>query len=405
MDIIPHLNAYISLVNPSYIIIISVVVMVYFAIADYRSYANGNHIDYKSIIVSMGVLGTFVGILIGLADFNTSDIKGSIPTLLNGLKTAFVTSVVGMFLSVLLSAFQKNKGRGEAEDELSALKSINDKLDALTSIDVRLKNLESLSDVMPLVNTKLDSINVNFKELSKDVSSVKEHMSQSQNQLFEFLQENLEKIRISLEEAVDKLAEGATKEIIDALNNVIKDFNNNLTEQFGDNFKQLNESVKNMITWQENYKNSIETLEASLKQSVEQFKATTSEIEKTAAHMGEIAKNNSEIRDTNKELKEIITINQNQIQNLESHLKTLEAVGIRAGAMMDNIDKFSETMQGSISNQSKALEELTNDLKKQLPESLGELNKSLTSLTNKFRSDYEAYLKMMSEVTGSLSSR
>jgi len=63
--------------------------------------------DLKSQIVSVGVLGTFVGIFIGLQGFNPADIINSINEILVGLKTAFFTSIVGMSVATILSIIQK----------------------------------------------------------------------------------------------------------------------------------------------------------------------------------------------------------------------------------------------------------------------------------------------------------
>lgn len=65
----------------------------------------------KSLIANtastMGVLGTFVGIFFGLHSFDPSNIQDSIPPLLEGLKTAFITSIVGMVVSMLVKIFYK----------------------------------------------------------------------------------------------------------------------------------------------------------------------------------------------------------------------------------------------------------------------------------------------------------
>jgi len=71
--------------------------------------------DLKSQIVSVGVLGTFVGIFIGLQGFNPQDIVNSVNNILVGLKTAFFTSIVGMSVSTILSVIQTLKGEGENE--------------------------------------------------------------------------------------------------------------------------------------------------------------------------------------------------------------------------------------------------------------------------------------------------
>lgn len=65
--------------------------------------------DFKSQIVSVGVLGTFVGIFIGLQSFDPEDIMNSVNQILAGLKTAFFTSIVGMSVATVLSIFQKLK--------------------------------------------------------------------------------------------------------------------------------------------------------------------------------------------------------------------------------------------------------------------------------------------------------
>jgi competence ComEA-like helix-hairpin-helix protein len=65
--------------------------------------------DFKSQIVSIGVLGTFVGIFIGLQGFNPEDIMNSVNKILAGLKTAFFTSIVGMSVATVLSIIQKLK--------------------------------------------------------------------------------------------------------------------------------------------------------------------------------------------------------------------------------------------------------------------------------------------------------
>jgi len=63
--------------------------------------------DLKSQIVSVGVLGTFVGIFIGLQGFNPDDIVNSVNEILAGLKTAFFTSIVGMSVATTLSIIEK----------------------------------------------------------------------------------------------------------------------------------------------------------------------------------------------------------------------------------------------------------------------------------------------------------
>ena len=69
-----------------------------------------NNLLYDSIpgvFTSLGVLGTFSGILFGLLGFDASDLDIYIPILLGGMKTAFITSVVGLLCSLVFSRISK----------------------------------------------------------------------------------------------------------------------------------------------------------------------------------------------------------------------------------------------------------------------------------------------------------
>ena len=52
-------------------------------------------------LTSLGMLGTFVGIFLGLLDFDVFAINASVPTLLAGLKLAFSTSILGLASALL----------------------------------------------------------------------------------------------------------------------------------------------------------------------------------------------------------------------------------------------------------------------------------------------------------------
>ena len=55
----------------------------------------GNASYNAEMSLSFGILGTFMGIVLGLVNFDVDDIQGSIPQLLEGLKFAFTTSIAG----------------------------------------------------------------------------------------------------------------------------------------------------------------------------------------------------------------------------------------------------------------------------------------------------------------------
>lgn len=302
--------------------------------------------SFKPLIISLGILGTFTGILLGLWEFKTDNIDGSIPQLLEGLKTAFITSVLGMGTAIVL-AFIENwiKKTPETQDEV----------------------LKELLHEQKQTNTNIGQI----------LELVTQAKTQTHN--------HFEMINQSLNQALQTLSKGATQEVINALKSVITDFNKNLTEQFGENFKQLNEAVKKMTEWQENYKSHINQMEKHLQTTVKNMKQTSDYTKQFTGFYEKIS--------------HTIEVNQNQINNMEKGLKSLHTIGQEAGLITSQLNQFSKQIQTSLSEQSEGLNNLSKTLNKQvksslndLDTSLGTLNKALTSLTNKFRQDYKVFL-------------
>lgn len=63
-------------------------------------------------LVGLGLLGTFLGLTIGISGFdssNSNNIQQSIQNLLGGMGTAFSTSLAGMLFSLIFTAFDKSK--------------------------------------------------------------------------------------------------------------------------------------------------------------------------------------------------------------------------------------------------------------------------------------------------------
>ncbi len=59
-------------------------------------------LNAPSILTSLGIFGTFLGITVGLSAFDPDDIKASIPFLFTGIKLAFWTSVAGILGGILV---------------------------------------------------------------------------------------------------------------------------------------------------------------------------------------------------------------------------------------------------------------------------------------------------------------
>ena len=145
-----------------------------------------------SILTMVGVLGTFIGIYVGLQEFNPGELQGSIEILLNGLKIAFGTSIVGiasaLLLKGLISPFAQKYGRnvnprGETIDEfVNALKTALESVETLgeRNLSSKLQTLITTQNV--LRDTTKDLTDIENKTLNQ-LETLTTTVSNEHNQL------------------------------------------------------------------------------------------------------------------------------------------------------------------------------------------------------------------------------
>jgi uncharacterized FlaG/YvyC family protein len=179
-----------------------------------------------SILTMLGILGTFVGIGIGLLRFDPNDVQGSVPMLINGIRTAFWASALGVFFAIILKIIRSfTSGRNIVDT--NPIQSMAASLEAIRF------GLIGESDATIVNQIQLLRINMNDK---------------------------LEKIITSQNAFMQEMAKSNSEALITALQEVMRDFNAKINEQFGDNFKQLNQAVGKLLEWQENYKKTLNDL-------------------------------------------------------------------------------------------------------------------------------------------------
>jgi len=361
-----------AIINP--INLIFIILMIIFFMWEIKSRK-----DLKSIIVSTGVLGTFVGIFVGLLNFDTHNLKLSIEHILEGLKTAFLTSIVGMGLAIILSIIERYQNRYDSENrEFQVLSDINEKLSNLSLLD---KNNNKIVDELE----RLRLVNNDIKDEIKNINT----MSQLHNEeIKKILSSNFENLNYSLALAIEHLSKGATEEIIKALKKVIEDFNQELQTQFGENFVKLNEAVLNLLQWQENYKSYIENTEKALNVSLTVMKnseASLKAIEESQKNINEMYRN----------LEEIIKTSKFEIDELNRHLQTYKELSDKSKEYLANLNKVNiqfENLANSIVNsvniQQEAIKMLvkitSEEIKKYIQQNQNENEKFITTLNTLF---------------------
>ena len=431
-----------------------------------------------NFMTSLGILGTFAGIVIGLMHFDTGNIDASIPVLLEGLKTAFITSVCGLvgavlftLLNTLLFTRKKNgqelvaasatpemiyssleaqrklmetqnqsleqnratlalmqKGlTGDEEGSLigqfKLLRADMSALSGLSTLGTLTEQLNyqkqgSFAHIMlqlhnrqfkttEEIKTHNEAMAQHLLEVKQALASTEENTLLGQLQLLRQHSDNLykeflqltefytnhtqqfdERLFKELAEFADMMSRSATGAIIEALEQVIKDFNKNLTEQFGDNFKALDASVKKLVDWQESYRTQVEQMGEQYQQSVDSLVSTRESV----AGIWQECQN---IPQAMNELREIIDVNQRQIQELARHLeafvamrdKAIEAVPTiqqQVQQVTDNLSEASSNMRERLLSTSQELLQGSNEMKVALTEGAEHFRNSVTTTQQSF---------------------
>jgi len=177
-----------------------------------------------SFLTAIGVLGTFVGLQLGLAQLNldssvsVEEMKLGISGVINGAKTAFTTSVFGVFLSLFFNICEKGAS-GKARKKVEALQMQIDHLFPRLSAESQLYRIaddgkqsrESLQGLAEKIGEKMQ------ESLLEATAGIQSGLEQS-----------LEKIMApAINKLVDETSDGNQK----ALESLIENFMDKFGEQ------------------------------------------------------------------------------------------------------------------------------------------------------------------------------
>jgi uncharacterized phage infection (PIP) family protein YhgE len=248
---------------------------------------------------SLGILGTFIGVLVAVSQFDTSPdgMVQSLGVIMQGLKIAFSTSIYGLAGSIVVRLSAKSSSDGNVEvgpDEI---------LDA-----IRRGNSEAKSGNAKLVDA-----------IAGDADGS--------------LNNQLRLMRQDLTDFAKTVAEANTTAFIDALKEAIADFNQNLTEQFGENFAKLNEAVGKLLEWQENNKKDMASLRDTLDQFVQAAKDSSNAIQ-------EIEKATATIPETVTGLANLLEKLDAQIEDIEQRLSAFAEISDKASSALPEIKEI-----------------------------------------------------------------
>lgn len=351
-------------------------------------------------LVGMGLLGTFLGLTIGIMGFksdNTENIQNSIQSLLSGMGTAFFTSLVGMGLSLIYTVFFDKPWKNMYS---RAVYDLGEKLDQLYYIDdlalMKIQQTEMFVNLASKLESQLTYTNESgvvvpianaireilreSSEQSRALKSFSTDLALELNQGFDEtlsrqmqekivpLMENIDSTTKVVIEHIDKMSENVASPATDMIQNVVnelktsmsaimKEFSQGLsgsaTNQLENLALQLGSAAQSMADFPKN----MENISATLQVTIEEVKSAISEITNSSAISNESAM---------KQMQEQITFATTSMSNAINEVKEVmaglthsseESSNQMISKLADAANKMGTFLDSTISNLSSSVQE------------------------------------------------
>ena len=417
-------------------------------------------------LVGLGLLGTFLGLTLGIKDFDSSstqNIQKSIQLLLSGMGTAFITSLVGMLLSMIYS-FCDKYWRNRLSKHLHVLTK---KLDSLYYIDDRTlddlneqalaKSIAStmkevveheMRSVVNALNEKLtynnesgeattiaNAIREILKENQEQSKALKsfstdlaielnngfdEMLSRQMQQKILPLMENVDATTKAIVEHIDQMASLVSSPATDMIQTVVDELKNSMSEMMKEFSSGLSGSATNELETlahqlgtaaqsMADFPNNMAHISSTLQVTIEEVKNAVSEISHTSANANSTAM---------QQMQEQITFATSAISAAIAEVKDVmsgisqssqEQSNQMVSKLADAAEKMGTFLSGTISTLSSSVQQsvksITDDVNNKQADLIA-LQEDTTSQTKKlletFNTGLDRLEKMNEYITGTM---
>lgn len=343
-----------------------------------------------SMISTLGVLGTFAGITIGLLYFDTEHLDASIPLLLSGLKTAFFTSLAGMIGSLFLSrqvnaaldekdggmsdinmaagqickavdamntttkeAFEelRNQNKQQLEAQLHFYRTISETVSSLTKDIGELKGFSKKFDNADAVTTSINNFVGECLEITSGIAGVQNEISDEIKNFSMVLRSEVDEIEEKMKETNNLLVgkfdefskllkKSNTEALVDVMKSVTAEFqkqmNSLINKLIQENFDQLNKSVESLNIWQQENKEMISSLTKQYKEMAANFEQTSTTLTKVSDDTRLLVSDGGKLRQLIDALNQVIIEDQ-------KFVKIVAQIEETATLSKDNMLQFEES--------------------------------------------------------------
>lgn len=389
-------------------------------------------------LVGLGLLGTFLGLTLGIWGFdsgNSDRIQTSIQSLLDGMGTAFLTSLLGMFLSLAYTIFEKIWHNGLAkrlydlnqtidneyyidDTELTAYnqkmisekvtKSLTDQLDYVSQslfekIKPYLQYNNSTGQEVPISNSIREILTNNeeqtkaLKSFSSDLAlelndRLDETLSRQMQQRLLPLMESVDATTKSVVDHIDKMSASLSSPATDMIERVVGDLKDSLTGIMADFKSTISKTATNEL------ENLALSLGASTKAITDFPKAMENISEVLQLTISEVRNSIAEISNSTasanstamQQMQEQIVFATNSISNVITEVKTV----------MDNITHTSEqSSKDLIEKVAKSTFDMSNFMQSSIEKISAIIQASVQSMSNDITGKQTDLLALHTETT------
>lgn len=339
-------------------------------------------------LVGLGLLGTFLGLTVGIAGFDSSDssnIQQSIQNLLGGMGTAFSTSLLGMFCSLIYTAFDKTLRNKMYRSLYLFTEHLDEKyyIDDNSLFEMNQKAL--VETLISAVKTELDSKLMYSNETGENVTIG--------NAIREILTENTEQSK-ALKSFSTDLAMELNNGFDEVLSRQMQEKILPLMESVDATTKSVVEHIDQMASTVASpasgmMESVVDELKRSMTAIIDEFKSNlsgsaTSQLEALALQlctasqtMGDFPKNMENISNT-------LQVTINEVKNAISEISKTSANA--NSAAMQQMQEQIAFATGSISNAISEVKEVMNSITQSSQEQSNQMVAKLTDATEKLGS-------------------
>ncbi|MDA1369572.1 MAG: hypothetical protein O2971_02260 [Proteobacteria bacterium] len=307
-----------------------------------------------SILTSLGIFGTFLGIAFGLMQFDSADIEASVPAMIDGLGVAVWSSIVGILgaLSIRLRHALQSIRQTARNDRPQA--SVNDLNEAIGALN--------------------ENLNVLRSEAQADAALL------------------LESNRSYQEQMVD----ANTNALTGALTTVMTEFNSRIEVQYGENFQKFNESLGHLLNWQQSYSSQLDEMLKAQQASIDVIRYASHSYEEMIEH-------SREFNAVAASLGELLGGLEQQTRNLDGYLSGLSGLVGQASAGLpalgDYVTELTVKLSQSIEHNNESLTQVLTKAASDISLTVEQVTQSLASSVLQAHSGLAEHVQAMTYKT------